>query len=89
MVMVELKKIDILSFAKLMTVVYGIIGLIFGIFYAIFSIFSGSTFGFFGIIIFPILYGLGGFVLGLITGFFYNVVAKWIGGMKFDLEEKE
>ncbi len=34
----------------------------------------------------PIIYGAIGFIFGLISGFVYNLIAKWIGGIEVDVE---
>jgi hypothetical protein len=44
------------------------------------------------IILFPIVYGIGGFIAGfidgLIIGALYNLVAGWIGGVEVQLETR-
>lgn len=44
--------------------------------------------GAFAIIVAPIVYGIGGFIGGVIGAAIYNVVAKWVGGIELDLEQK-
>ncbi|HEY5079221.1 MAG TPA: hypothetical protein VII43_05215 [Opitutaceae bacterium] len=34
----------------------------------------------------PILYGCLGFIGGVLSSFIYNVVAKWVGGIEFEVE---
>ena len=34
----------------------------------------------------PIIYGAIGFIFGLISGFVYNLIAKWIGGIEVEVE---
>lgn len=41
------------------------------------------------IIFLPIAYGVAGFVGGLIGGLIYNLVAKWVGGIELELQEKK
>jgi len=38
------------------------------------------------IIVFPLVYGIFGFLSGLIGAALYNVFAKWIGGIKVELK---
>jgi len=34
----------------------------------------------------PVMYGAMGFVIGLISGFVYNLISKWIGGIEVEVE---
>lgn len=34
----------------------------------------------------PILYGVMGFIFGALAGWIYNFVAKWTGGIEFEVE---
>ncbi|MBI4176690.1 MAG: hypothetical protein HY518_05780 [Candidatus Aenigmarchaeota archaeon] len=100
--MYEVRKVDVLSMAKIYAVIMAIIGFIMGIVMAVIFLTVGSfvpaatgpaSFGLlpFGlgvlsIIAFPILYGVLGFVMGAIGAFLYNVIAGWIGGVQLDLQ---
>jgi len=46
------------------------------------AIFSGVF-----VIFLPIIYAILGFIVGVITAFIYNLVAKWTGGVEFTTEE--
>ena len=95
--MVVIKKIGILSLAKLETILMAIFGLLLGIFYAILAavIGTGETltditliqFGWLSIIIFPVIYAILGFVTGIIGGWLYNVIAGWVGGIELELSK--
>jgi hypothetical protein len=37
-------------------------------------------------IMLPIIYGAVGFLIGVLSAFVYNVVAKFVGGIEFDVE---
>jgi len=100
--MKEIKKLDIISCAKIHAVVLAIFGLIVGLFIGAFSSlissfsddadevgFKFKSFGLFSIIIFPIIYAIAGFIGGLITGAIYNLVAGWVGGIKIELKDAE
>jgi hypothetical protein len=93
-----IKRIGPLSCAKISGTLYAAIGLIFG---AIFSMVAlaggmaanssngatmGALFGVGAIIIFPICYGLIGFVGTLVAAALYNVLANVVGGIQMDVE---
>lgn len=40
-------------------------------------------------VLMPALYGVMGFVSGIVSALVYNLVAKWIGGIQFELEDVE
>jgi len=92
-----LRRIGVLSAAKLCGVIYAVVGLITGIFFSVMSVFSAvsshSQFGtdvVFGVgafIILPTLYGLLGFAGGLLGAALYNLVAGAIGGLELEFEE--
>jgi len=92
----KLKKIGVLSCAK----VYGIIGLIMGLILGILlALFGGMMsaasesgimfvgMGFLGIIALPIFYGVVGFLAGAVTAWLYNLGAKWVGGIELEFEK--
>jgi len=85
-----IKRIDPFSFAKIAGVAYALIGLIMALLVALLgSAIGGGIMGNFGIaaiIIFPILYGVIGFIATAICAVIYNVVAGWVGGVKLDTE---
>lgn len=99
----ELKKIDILSAAKVTAIVSAIWGFIIALislpFLAIASTassYAGAAAGFdmaplmlgFGIasiVIAPIVGAIIGFIAGAVGAFFYNIAAKYVGGVKLDL----
>lgn len=89
--MQKVKRIGVLSLAKIFGLLYAIFGLIFGALLAVLSLFglnaeeTGLFFGAASIIIFPIIYGILGFIGGLITAFFYNLVAGKIGGLEVEI----
>ncbi len=99
--MQSIQKIGIWSFCKFNMIVGAIFGLLIGIFFSISSFILGSFasqfggevqgggifagLGFLAIIIFPILYALGGLIGGAIWGLIFNLVAKWTGGIEIEL----
>jgi hypothetical protein len=99
--MTKLKKIGVLSAAKIEGLIGAIIGLILGViiafFGAIVSSFLGDSRegmglmlggGLGAIIIMPIMYGIFGFIGGAIGAWVYNLVSGWIGGLEIELENK-
>ena len=89
--MQKVKKIGVLSLAKILGLLYAIFGLIIGALFALFPLIgfsadeTGAFFGTASIILFPILYGIMGFIGGLITAFFYNLIAGKIGGLEVEI----
>lgn len=88
----RIRKIDILSAGKVVGIIYLIIGIFAGLFLSIAprmgygmmnagysSAFGSMMYGGAGIILFPILYGVGGFLAGIISAFLYNIIVGWIG----------
>lgn len=93
--MFKLKKIGVMSFAKLYGGLSGLMGLIVGVLFFLISLvgvalgtgIGGLVVGI-GILIFlPIIYGIAGFVMGAISAFLYNIVASKVGGIELELEE--
>lgn len=95
--MVIVKRVGILSMAKLQAIIMAIMGLILGIFYTVFASLISKTnsaaepalakFGWIGIILFPIIYGILGFVVGAIGAWLYNLIAKGVGGIEMEFEK--
>ncbi len=95
-----LKRIGPLSLAKILAILYALSGVIIGFFMWMFSSVMSRMGGpeadvfatFFGvgsIIFFPILYGILGFIFGLLTAWLYNIIAERIGGVELEFEEYE
>lgn len=70
-------------------------GLILGIIVSLISLIGGAfveeaigsiIFGIGAIIYFPIMYGIMGFISGVIMAFLYNLIAGWIGGIEVEIE---
>lgn len=94
--MTKLKKIGVLSLAKLQAITMALVGFIIGIIFFIGGLFFGITtdsigigmgFSFLSIIIFPIIYGVMGFIGGVIGALLYNLSSKWTGGIEIYLED--
>ena len=93
--MKKITKIGVLSLAKFTALMYALFGFLAGIFFSVFSLLGikteagnlGHAVGMAAIIVFPILYGALGFVGGLITGFFFNLISNWLGGIEIEITE--
>ncbi len=90
----RIRKFDPTSVAKIMAVLYGLMGLIFVpiilVVGAIAPPEAKSAFGF-GMgaglaILFPVIYACIGFVFTYIGAALYNVVAGWVGGIEVEIE---
>lgn len=96
------KRIQPLSLAKVMAVVYGGLGLIVGALFSFFAIvgsafaqaleqgappaFFGLIFGAGAIVVLPLFYGLLGFVGGFIVSGLYNLSVRFTGGLELEVE---
>jgi len=92
----ELKKINVMSFAKIQGLIGVAIGLIAGVIYALIALIApfstdidisvlritASL-----IILFPLIYGVLGFIGGALIAWIYNVIAKRIGGIEIELNK--
>lgn len=93
-----IRRVGPLSFARLSGMLYAILGLVFG---GIFSLTAlaggfasitdggagvGAIVGVGAVVVFPILYGLMGFVVTLIGAWLYNVAAGVVGGVEVDIQ---
>ena len=94
----RLKRVDPVSVAKVLGVLYAILGLIGGAIMALMSLVGatigggrqgglmGLVFGVGGIVFVPIFYGIIGFIGGLISALIYNLVANVVGGIEMVVE---
>lgn len=98
----EIKKVDPFSLAKVLGVLYALLGVIIGLLFAAWGsvmsdLYMGesdsatqtmlSFFGIGSIIFFPIFYGIIGLIGGILTGALYNLVAGWVGGVTIEVAE--
>ncbi|SFT70356.1 hypothetical protein SAMN04489724_1696 [Algoriphagus locisalis] len=98
--MVKIEKIGVASAAKIYGLTLGILGFVLGIFYALFlSAFSGliddfpiagaGGIGIIMVIVFPIMYGIIGFIVGALGAVVYNFVASKTGGLEIQLSKDD
>jgi hypothetical protein len=97
-----IRRIGVLSLAKIFAAVYGALGLILGIIFALASLLGGAMgqaardaaapaiisvlFGFGAILFMPLLYAAMGFVAGVVSALVYNFVAKLTGGVELEID---
>ena len=83
-----------LSCAKIVGLLYVILGLIMGgavsLFTATLGVFPGRdpgnpVFGMAAVVFFPVLYGVAGFVTTLVAAWLYNGLAGLVGGVEIDV----
>ena len=90
------KKIGVLSLAKIQGIIGAVMGILVGIMFAFMGMVNallgtegaglGVVLSFSMIILAPIMYGVMGFVSGAIVAWIYNVCADRIGGLEIDLK---
>jgi hypothetical protein len=98
---VVLKRIPPMAAAKVAAVIYGLFSLIF-VPFALLGALAGAMsgagnsqmaagmgLGFGMMIIFPIFYVVGGFLMTLLACAIYNLVEGWVGGIQLVFEEKD
>lgn len=95
-----IKRVNPVSAAKIGGVLYGLLGLVIGACISVFALlFSGAMaamsdapggqmygmlFGAGAVVIMPILYGVIGFVMTLISAALYNIASKITGGVEIE-----
>ena len=95
---IVVRRIGVISTAKIAAVIYSMIGLIVGTVFSLIAV-TGEAFGspiggsskfietmmgIGAIIVFPILYGVLGFILGLLSAAIYNLAARIMGGIAIE-----
>jgi hypothetical protein len=94
-----LRRIDALSCAKVVGALYAVLGLFAGGLFTLFALLGtalgtaregpealfGLLFGVGAVVLLPIMYGVLGFLAGLIGSALYNVAANVVGGIQVEL----
>lgn len=90
------KSVGVMSFAKIMGLIYGCMGLIFAPLFLLFGLLGSLVgqdktpfAGIFGVvfaILMPVLYGVMGFITGAIGALLYNLFARLVGGFELELD---
>ncbi|MFC2187632.1 hypothetical protein [Peijinzhouia sedimentorum] len=97
---VKIKRIGVVSAAKIYGLITAGLGLIFGVIYGLIIFIVGSLpstefsdigisggLGIFMVLMFPILYGAIGFIMGAIMALIYNFIASKLGGLEVGVDE--
>lgn len=89
------RRVSVLSVGKVLACLYALLGLIVGGLFSFLSLAGAAAgggqgaaaivFGVGAAIIMPILYGLAGFIGGVITAALYNLAASLVGGIEIEL----
>jgi len=93
----RLRSVNPLQFGLVLGLIYALLGFIFALLYALFgaAFLSAMHAGYPGampmmgiglVIAAPIFYFVAGFLVGLVTGALFNLVAGWIGGLEVTFE---
>ena len=75
-----------LPLAKVSAVVYGLMGCI-AIPFGWLGFFMGESASLGFVILFPVMYAIGGFLAGLVGALLFNVASGWMGGIKVVFDE--
>ena len=79
-------RIGVMSLAKIQAAILLVFGLILGVTSFLGALPRGaSDIGLLALILFPISYAVGGFMIGIITAGLYNWLARRIGGVEIEL----
>jgi hypothetical protein len=86
-----IKRIGVLSFANLLGALYAVIGLIAGGFISLAALIARPEnmpvgLGMASVIMFPLVYGLGGLIGGFLVAALYNLISPLVGGIELDVE---
>jgi hypothetical protein len=96
-----IRRVVPMSAAKIAATLYALMGLIFGAIISIIALATGGAFSALGggggmagmlfgtaaIVILPIIYACFGFIFVLIGAALYNLVAGWVGGIQFEVQQ--
>ena len=86
--MTTVTRVGVLSLAKLQTVVMALLGAPIGALFFWLSLSEGAGgFSVVYLVVFPVVYAAGGFLLGVIGAWLYNLAASWVGGVQIVLRE--
>ena len=90
--MMKIKKIGVLSFGKILGFIFTFLGFVLGLTVTLLSVMgvslgsedsvqTVSSIGYAAVIILPVLYGVMGFIAGVVFAGLFNLAAGWVGGI--------
>ena len=87
----QIKRVSVLQTSKVIAIFYVLISLIYSLIGALMVAFGSGQIKMMGTfyIFMPLIMGIFGFLMMLLCCWLYNVVAKWVGGIEFTVEETE
>lgn len=94
--MTKIKKISVLSLAKTLAFVMACVGFLAGILYSFGGLIidlltiglnKGTALAFMALIGMPVIFASCGLIAGAIAALFYNLYAKWFGGLEIEFDE--
>lgn len=96
---IQIRRIGVLSCGKMLAALYAVMGILVGGIFSLVSVAGmqaqgpnappagfGIGMGALSIILFPIMYGIMGFVGGIIMAFIYNLIAGLAGGIEIETD---
>jgi hypothetical protein len=88
----QITRISPLQAAKVLGIFHFLAGILFAVFLmlrpAVLDMGYGMHWGYRGSLLWvPVFHGAAAFVLGLIGGWLYNLVASWVGGFEFTVAD--
>lgn len=96
--MMVLKSIGVFSMGKVTGCAQALVGLIFGGFMTLLAMagiaaggqggIEAAIFGVGAVVIMPIMFGIFGFIGGIITAVVYNIVLSLVGGLELEFESQ-
>ncbi len=84
-----IKKFGVISAGKMLAAILAVMMFVVGLITGVISITQGQILtGVIIILLAPIIYAVIGFITGVLWAFVYNIVAKKIGGLQVEIEQK-
>jgi hypothetical protein len=87
----ELKRFAVLETARVLGILYAILGLLLAPLFVFGSLFGPQEdrFGMVLALFLPAVYGILGFVMTVVAAALYNWIAGWVGGIAFELAARD